>query len=80
VLFAGAQSVREFARADGKARVFILLRDDGHYMFVCEAEREDNGNITRIQTVRSGLYDSLGAAQDDAFARFPWLGGSLNED
>jgi hypothetical protein len=70
-------SVKEFKRADGKARVSILRRDDGYYSFGLKEPRtyEYEGNTSSywLGTYASGLYESREAAEKDAVAMYPWL-------
>jgi hypothetical protein len=70
---AHARSVREIARSDGKARLYIFERDDGLYEFRVETEHDDEGDIYWAPTHMSGLYETLKEAEQDAVTTIPWL-------
>jgi hypothetical protein len=68
-----AHSIKTLMRADGKARVFILSRDDGLYMFEAESERAEDGYTYWVPTHHSGLFDSAETAEREAVGRVSWL-------
>jgi len=70
-----AHSIKTLMSADGKARVFILARDDGLYMFAAESQREDEdeGFTYWVPTHDSGIFDNAETAEREAIACVPWL-------
>jgi hypothetical protein len=65
--------IKAIERADGKARLFIIERDDGLYRFEGEAEQEEDGYSFVAPCDFSGLYESAEAAEREARATVPWL-------
>lgn len=78
--FVNGRGVRTFERADGKARVIIVARDDGRFAFAGETEVEENGSVFWMPMPPSGVYDSIGTAQSEATNHIPWLRQLLAED
>jgi len=74
-----AHCIKTFERADGKARLFILERDDGFYMFQGESEQEDDGYTFWAPSDCSGLYDSAKTAEREAVGLVPWLKRQLGK-
>jgi len=70
-----AKSIKMIERADGKARVYILERNDGLYEYGGEAEIVGNEyeGIYWSPTEQSGLYASAEEAERAAFEDVPWL-------
>jgi hypothetical protein len=68
-----AHSIKTLMSADGKARVLILSRDDGFYVFEAERYWEDEGYTCWLPTHHSGLFDSAETAEREAIARVSWL-------
>jgi len=64
-----------FERADAKARLYILARNDGLYEYRGEAEvvGDEYEGIYWTPTEMSGLYATAEEAERDAFASVPWL-------
>jgi hypothetical protein len=60
-------------RADGKARLFILERDDGCYRFEGECVERDRGELYWTPCGISGLYESAELAEQAARQEVPWL-------
>jgi hypothetical protein len=75
-MWSHAKSIKEFERADGKARLFILARNDGLYEYRGEVEvvGDEYEGIYWMPTEMSGLYATAEEAERDAFASVPWLG------
>jgi hypothetical protein len=65
--------IKTIERPDGKARLFILARDDGLFRFVAESEQEEDGDIFWAPSDWSGLYDSAERAEQEARSMIPWL-------
>jgi hypothetical protein len=67
--------IKTLMRADRKARVLILLRDDGFYMFQAEYYLEDEGYTCWLgtSTIPSGIFDSAVKAEREAIRCVPWL-------
>jgi hypothetical protein len=66
--------IKTFMSADGDARVLILVRDDGFYMFEAESYWEDEGYTCWLPTVgipSSGIFDSAETAEREAIACVP---------
>jgi hypothetical protein len=70
--------VKTIEREDGKARVCIMVRDDGLYRFYWEFEDEDPpyGSFWTAQDF-SGLYGTLEEAEREARLTVPWLRSQL---
>jgi hypothetical protein len=70
-----AKSIKTIERADGKARVYILERNDGLYEYRGEVELVGNEyeSIYWSPAERSGLYASAEEATRGAFDDVPWL-------
>jgi len=70
-----AKSVKILEREDGKARLYILARNDGLYEYRAEAEvvGDEFEGIYWAPTERSGLYATAEEAERDALAHVPWL-------
>jgi hypothetical protein len=70
-----AKSIKMIERADGKARVDILERNDGLYEYRGAAEIVGNEyeGIYWSPTEHSGLYASAEEAERAAFEDVPWL-------
>jgi hypothetical protein len=71
-----AKSIRTIERADGKARVYILERNDGLYEYRGEAEivGDEYEGIYWSPTEHSGLCASADEAERNARDEVPWLG------
>ena len=65
--------IKAIERADGRARLFILERDDGLYRFEGETEIERQGDTFWRQTDISGLYGSAAEAERAALSEVLWL-------
>jgi hypothetical protein len=65
--------IKTIERADGKARLFILARDDGLFRFAGESEQEEDGDIFWGPSESSGLYDSAERAEHEARRTVSWL-------
>jgi hypothetical protein len=65
--------LKTIERSDGKARLFILERDDGLFRFEGEAEQEEDGYVFWAPCDISGLYQTADAAEQDARRMIPWL-------
>jgi hypothetical protein len=68
-----AQSIKVITRADGKAEIHILKRDDGLYEYRGFAEINDDGDVYWAETAMSGLHDSAEHAERDAIDEVHWL-------
>jgi hypothetical protein len=66
--------LKTIERPDGKARIFIIARDDGLFRYVGEVEDHDEfaGTFWRPCDM-SGLYETPEAAEADARNEVPWL-------
>jgi hypothetical protein len=67
------QTVKVLERADGKAKVFILKRDDGLYVYRGFVEIDHDGDIFWGLSEESGLYDNAEHAEAGAISDVPWL-------
>jgi hypothetical protein len=65
--------IKTIERHDGKARLFILERDDGCYRFEGEAEMCADGHLYDGPCFISGLYASANEAERAAEREVPWL-------
>jgi hypothetical protein len=70
-----AKCIKVIDRADGKAKVFILARDDGLYEYRGEIEVQGNEyeGIYWSSTEMSGLFGSADEAERGAHDDVPWL-------
>jgi hypothetical protein len=70
-----AKSIKTCERADGKARLYILARNDGLYEYQAEVEvvGDEFEGIYWAPAEGSGLYATAEETERDAFARVPWL-------
>jgi hypothetical protein len=68
-----AHSIKVIERADGKAKVYILERNDGLYEYRGFAEFNEDGETYWGPAEMSGLHDSAEHAELDAFHEVPWL-------
>jgi hypothetical protein len=65
--------IKTIEHPNGKARLFILERDDGLYRFEGEREAEELGEYYWEPCDMSGLYQSADAAEQEARREIPWL-------
>jgi hypothetical protein len=65
--------IKAIERADGRARLFILERDDGCYRFEGEIVEHDLGEPYWTPCHTSGLYESAELAEQAARQEVPWL-------
>jgi hypothetical protein len=65
--------IKTIQRSDGKARLFILARDDGLFRFEGESEQEEDGDVFWALSEASGLYESAERAEHEARRTVPWL-------
>jgi hypothetical protein len=65
--------IKTIGRPDGKARLFILARDDGLFRFEGESEQEEDGDLFWALSESSGLYESAERAEHEARRTVPWL-------
>jgi hypothetical protein len=68
-----AHSIKVFERPDGKAKIYILKRDDGLYEYRGEAEFNEDGEIYWAPKEHSGLHETAEHAEHTAFNEVPWL-------
>jgi hypothetical protein len=68
-----ARGIKTFERPDGRARLFIFVRDDGLYEYRAEAEDGNGGHACWTETDISGLFDTAARAEADAAASVCWL-------
>ncbi len=70
-----AKSIKTIERADGKARIFILERNDGFYEYRGEAEivGDEYEGMYWSPTDHSGLFESASEAEGNAHDEVPWL-------
>lgn len=64
--------IKAFESVDGRARLSIIARDDGHYRFEGEVETEED-MVFWESDGESGLYESAEAAEQDARRTVSWL-------
>jgi hypothetical protein len=64
--------ITNIEKLDGKARLFIIKRDDGLFSFLSETETEEDG-YTFWQPYTSGFYETPEAAEADARNEISWL-------
>ena len=65
--------IKTIERDNGKARLFIMARDDGCYRFDGEAEFEEDGETYRAPCDISGLYATADDAERAAEHEVLWL-------
>jgi hypothetical protein len=67
--------VKKFERADGKARLFIMEREDGLFSFEGEREEQETRYETRHWTPcdAGGLFPTAEAAEREARKSISWL-------
>jgi hypothetical protein len=70
-----AKTIRVIDRVDGKAKVYILARDDGLYEYRVEVEiqGDEYDGVYWSPAERSGLFASAQEAERAAFDDVPWL-------
>lgn len=70
-----AKSIKVIDRADGKAKLYILARQDGFYEYRGEAEiqGDEYEGCYWSPTEMSGLFASAQEAERAAFDEVPWL-------
>lgn len=68
-----AHSIKVIERPNGKAKVYILERDDGLYEYRGYAEFDEDGYVYWGPAEMSGLHDTAESAERDAFSEVPWL-------
>ena len=72
-----ASCIKSFEREDGKARLFMLAREDGLYMFDGQEAIEENGETVWVpSSLRSGLFETAEMAKAEAMQAVPWLSES----
>jgi hypothetical protein len=74
-----ATSIKTFERNDGKARLFILARDDGFYSFDGFEEVEEDGYTFLRLVGNSGIYETANLAECEAISLTPWLKRQMDE-
>jgi len=65
--------IKTIERPDGKARVFIIERDDGCFRFEGEAEFDEDGEVYWAPCDISGIYPSADSAEKSARVEVLWL-------
>ena len=65
--------IKTLERRDGKARLFIIERDDGCFRFEGETELEEDGYVFWSPSDVSGLYASAYEAERSARREVAWL-------
>jgi hypothetical protein len=72
--------IKTIERSDGKARLFILARDDGLFRFEGESEQGEDGDVFWALSESSGLYESAEGAEHEARRTVPWLRDESSDD
>jgi hypothetical protein len=65
--------IKTIAAPDGKARLFIIGRDDGLFRYEGEREEREDGYVFWSPCDVSGLYETPEAAEADARNEVQWL-------
>jgi hypothetical protein len=65
--------VRSIWSADGKHRLEVFQRRDGHYGFVGVSQLTEDGETFWTETDFSGIHDSADSAEREAILAIPWM-------
>jgi hypothetical protein len=65
--------IKTIERPDGKARVYILARDDALFRYEGEAEMELDGYTYWGKSAGSGLFETAEDAEENAYDEVDWL-------
>ena len=65
--------IKTIHRPDGKARVFIVGRDDGLFSYEGEAEHTEDGETYWAPALSGGLFETPEDAEYNARNEIPWL-------
>lgn len=65
--------IKTIERSDGKARIYIVARDDALFRYEGEMEVEEDGDVFWQPSNISGLFETPEEAEADARDEVPWL-------
>ena len=65
--------IKTIERYDGKARIYIIARDDALFRYEGEVEAEEDGDVFWQPTNVSGLFETPEEAEVNARNEVPWL-------
>ncbi len=65
--------IKTIERPDGKARIYIIARDDALFRYTGEAEFNEDGETYWAPSTGSGLYETPEDAERAAYDEVDWL-------
>ena len=69
----GRRALARWIHPNGKGRVFLVQRSDGHYSKYSEIFSEEEFEMCWLPEERSGsLYDSIETAEHNIAVEYPW--------